>query len=204
MPGEAAVISGGLQTLGGIAQVAFSGVKKANKNLEAHANSYKPNESIADYYNKSLAKYNPNPYNSLSYQNATNKIQGNLATGISTSQDRRGGLATIGSLVSGANSANANAAAAAEAQSGADLNRLGQAAGMKTREDKVPFDLKYNLLAAKAAAAAKTKSDGLQNIFGGLSTVASGGLFDGKGKGGSSKKGYKEKWEVGDDNTYDS
>ena len=166
-------VSSGLQFLGGLGQTLFSGVKKANRNLENFSKTYTPNQSISDYYNKAMANYNPNPYNSLSYQNAANKVQGNLATGISASQDRRGGLGSIGSLVNNANQADANAAASADAAGRANLNILGQAAGMKTREDKVPFDLQYNLLAMKAGAAAKTKSDGLQNMFGGLSSGAS-------------------------------
>ena len=193
-------ISSGLQLIGGLGQTLFSGVKKANRKLENFANTYKPNESISDFYNKSLAQYNANPYNSLAYQNATNKVQGNLATGISASQDRRGGLASISSLVNNANQADANAAANAEAASSRDLNRLGQAAGMKTREDKVPFDLKYNLLAMKAAAAAQTKRDGLQNMFGGLSSGAA--ALKGSGMGNKSNSNYKQSWEVSDDNTY--
>jgi hypothetical protein len=43
---------------------------------------------------------------------------------------------------------------------------------MKTQEQKYPFEMKYNLLAAKAGQAARTKNMGLQNIFGGLSDIA--------------------------------
>ena len=172
MPVTTALVAGGLQTLGGAAQTLFSGVKKANANLENFASTYKPNESIADFYNKSLANYSANPYSSLSYQNSINNNQGNLAAGLNKTQDLRSGLASVGNLVQGTNNADANAAATAQQQSQSALSNLGQAAGMKTREDKVPFDLKYNLLSAKAAAAAKTKSQGLQNMFGGLSTAA--------------------------------
>lgn len=165
-------ISSGLQTLGGLGQVLFSGVKKANSNLENFSKTYTPNQSIGDYYNKALANYNANPYNSLSYKNAMNNNAGSMATGLNSAQDQRGGLASIGSLVNGNNQSNAAAAASAESQNRANINVLGQATGMKAREDKVPFDLTYNLLAQKAAAAAKTKSDGLQNMFGGLSSGA--------------------------------
>ena len=166
------LVSSGLQTLGGLGQVLFSGVKKANSNLENFSKTYTPNQSIGDYYNKALANYNANAYNSLSYQNALNKNAGGLAFGNSAASDQRGGLGNIGSLVNGYNQSNAAAAASAESQNRANLSLYGQASGMKTREDKVPFDLTYNLLAQKAAAAAKTKSDGLQNMFGGLSSGA--------------------------------
>ena len=196
------LVSSGLQTLGGLGQVLFSGVNKANKKLENFSKTYTPNQSIADYYNKALANYNPNAYNSLSYQNAVNKDAGGLAFGNSAASDQRGGLGNIGSLVNGYNQSNAAAAASADSQNRANLNILGQASGMKTREDKVPFDMQYNLLAANAANAAKTKSDGLQNIFGGISSGSS--LLKGGDSNTTNKQipKYKQSWETTNDNTY--
>jgi hypothetical protein len=172
MPITAGIIAGGLKTVGGLAQTIFSGEKKANRKLEQFANTYKPNESIMDFYNKALSRYDSNAYNSAAYKQQTNQIGRNLATGIGASQSRRGGLATIGGLVQGSNDASARAAAQAEQQQAQSLGQLGQAAGMKTQEQKYPFEMKYNLLAAKAGQAARTKNMGLQNIFGGLSDVA--------------------------------
>lgn len=169
-------ITGGLQALGGLAQFAFSGVKKANRRLEKFVNSYKPNASILDYYNKALNNYSANPYTSQSYQNQTNRIGRNLATGISASQDRRGGLANISALVQGSNDAEARAASQAEAAQRQNLGVLGGATRMKAQEDFKPFEMKYNLLAAKAGAAATQKRQGLQNMFGGFSNAAASGL----------------------------
>ena len=191
-------IPAALQTLGGVAQTLFSGVKKANRNLERHANSYKPNESIMDYYNKALSRYDSNAYNSAGFKNDTNQIGRNLTTGINASQDRRGGLATISGLVQGANDAGAKAAARAEGQQAQQLSQLGQATQMKAAEDKVPFEMKYNLLAAKAGQAAKTKNMGLQNIFGGLSNASSILAGGGKGKGFDAPLGsdsYNNAWD---------
>ena len=167
-----AAASAGLQTLAGLGQTLFSGVKKANKNLENFANSYKPNASIMELYDKSLANYSANAYTSQAYQNQTNNINRNLATGLNAAQSRRGGLASLSGLVTGANTANAAAGAAAENQQARNLSLLSQATGMKAREDYKPFEMKYNLLAAKAGAAARTKQQGLQNLFGGLSNGA--------------------------------
>jgi hypothetical protein len=175
----AGIIAGGAQALGGVAQTLFSGEKKANRKLEAFAKTIKPSSSILDYYNKALAKYSPNAYTSAAYQQQQNQIGRNLATGITSSQNRRGGLATIGGLVQNANDASARAGAAAEQQQGQNLSRLGQAAQMQTREMQRPEEMQYNLLSAKAGQAASRKNQGLKNIFGGLTTVggiAAGGM----------------------------
>ena len=193
-----AAVSGGLQTLGGIAQTLFSGAKKANAKVMDAAKQYKPNQSIGSYYDAALAKYNPNAYNSLAYQNTLNNIRGNLGTGLSKSQDLRGGLATIGTLTNNADRSMASAAASADAASGADLNRVGQSAGMKTREDRVPQDIMFNLLAKDAAGRSKIKNDGFQNIFNGISTLAG---VKGKGGGGIGGGKYADKYSQGDDNT---
>src|SRR5437879_4939078 len=123
------------QTALGIGQMIFSGKHRAEKNLENYANSYQPNSSILDYYNKALQKYSANPYTSQAYQNRTNLINRNLTTGINAAQDRHGALASISGLVQGANDAGANAATSAEAEQRANLSQLGQATGMKAAED---------------------------------------------------------------------
>ena len=168
--------------------------KQAENNLENQANNMKPNASILDYYQKSLAKYSANPYESQSYQQQNNQIQRNLATGINSTQNKRLGLAGIAGQVQQANDAQAKAASNAQAQSGADLARLGNAAGMKTAEEQKKTDLLFNLQAQKAGAYASTENSGIRNIFNGLSTAASmyGGYednrssaFGGLGYGGS-------------------
>ena len=78
------------QTVLGVGQTLFSGKKKAERNLENYANSYKPNQSIMDFYNKAYARYNPNAYNSAEYQNSVNQNNRSLVTGINAAQDRRG------------------------------------------------------------------------------------------------------------------
>lgn len=163
-------IAAGAQTLVGLGQSIFGGIKakKTQRELERMVDQYQPNQSIMDYYGKALQKYNANPYMSQSYQNQQNQIQRNLATGMNSAQTRRGGLASLGTLVQGANDASAQAGAMAEQQQNADLAQLGQATGMKAQEDKYKFENKYNLLAMKAGAANQTANAGMQNMFGGL------------------------------------
>ncbi len=85
-------VAGGLQTLVGLGQTIFGGGKarRTQRDLENYANSFQPNQSIMDYYNKSLAKYNANPYNSQQYQQQNNRINSNLATGIGALQNLLG------------------------------------------------------------------------------------------------------------------
>ena len=197
----AALIAGGVKVLGGVAQAAFSGRKKKERDLEKFANSYTPNSSIMDYYNKSLARYNANPYQSQSYQNQQNLINRNLATGLSASQDRRGGLAALSGLVQGSNDASARAGAMAENQQAQALSQLGSAAGAKTREDSKKFDMIYNLKAMKAGQAAATQNAGLKNAFGGLGDIAMlessnvGGNKSGENKSGENKSGENKSGE---------
>ena len=106
------LIPSGLGVIGGLGQALFSGKRKAERNLENYAeNNIKPNTSILDFYQKALSKYSANPYSSLAYQNQTNNIQRNLATGLNNTQDKRGGLATVGALTTGADTADAAAGA---------------------------------------------------------------------------------------------
>lgn len=147
--------------------------KKAEKKLEAMADAQQPSSSIMDYYGKALSKYSPNPYQSETYQQQNNQVQRNLATGISAAQNKRLGLGAIAGQVQQANDASARAVSNAEMQSGSDLARLGQAAGMKTQEQQKKFDMMYNLAAAKAGAYAQTQNTGISNLYGGLSNGAS-------------------------------
>jgi hypothetical protein len=146
--------------------------KKAEKALEKQADSYKPNESIMDYYNKALSKYDPNPYNSLGYKQQTNQNLRNLTTGINAAQNRRIGVGAVSGLVQATNDANSRAAAQAEQQQAQALGQLGQAAGMKTQEERYPFEMRYNLLAAKAGQAAQRQNMATQNAFSNANNAA--------------------------------
>lgn len=187
---------GGLQVLGGLAQTIFSGKKKAERNLENQINSYRKNDSIMDYYNKALSKYNVNPYNSASYRNSMQVAGRGLSTGIDALKGRRSTLAGLPALTQGYADAGLKASANAESEQARALSQLGQATQMKAQEDRVPFDMKYNLLAQKAAGANATKAAGWKNIFGGLGTAASG--IDSDGNSGTSQGRRYSQGEVND------
>jgi len=161
----------------GLYQTIAGGIraKKSEKALsKMQSPTYDLNPSITDYYQKALARYNPNAYQSAGYRQGQQNIGSNLAAGITASQDRRGGLANVSNLVAQSNRASLSNVANAENQQAQALGQLGSAAGMKAGDDRMafninkvqPFERKYNLLAAKASGGNKVMGAGLSNIFG--------------------------------------
>lgn len=161
-------VIGGIQAIGGaITQ------KKYTKKLEGLIAGYKPNAGIMDYYNKALARYSSNPYTSSLYNQQTKNINRNINAGISALQDKRLALGGISSLVQGGNDASLKAATNAEQLQGQQLSQLGGAAQSAAQEQYKPFEMKYNLYAAKAGGGAANLGAGLQNIVG-----SAGGIQD--------------------------
>ncbi len=169
----------------GLLQSFFGGrkAKKAQKELEnLQSPTYNPNESVLSYYNNALQRYNVNPYNSTLYKTQQQNIGRGVNQGIGALNNRRSGLAGISSLIQGQNDSLLKAGIAAENQKDQRFSQLGGATQMKAGEDRQafninkmqPFERKYNLLAMKAGANAKTANDGLKNIFNGLGTMAGG------------------------------
>jgi len=145
--------------------------KKEEAALEKQAKEASANPSILDYYQKALAKYDPNPYNSAAFQQQKNMIGRNQATAMSGLTNRRLGIGGIAGLVQQGNDASARAVANAENVGSQYLGRLGQAAGAKAGQDQRIFDMNYNLKAMKAGQAASTMNSGIKNIFNGLSNA---------------------------------
>ncbi len=184
------------QLVGGLAQTIFSGKNKAEKALEGmQSPMYTQNQPISRYYQMAMNKYNENPYNSLQYQQSQNEAQRSMAAGIGASQDRRSGNANIGRLNSIYNSALLKAGAQAEATRNQNFSQLGQATGMKARDDafafqnnKVqPFERKFQLAAMKAGQANQRLNMGLSNIYGGLGngSMMAGDYFSNRMGGGN-------------------
>ena len=169
----------------GLLQSFFGGrkAKKAQKELEnLQSPTYNPNESVLSYYNNALQRYNVNPYNSTLYKTQQQNIGRGVNQGIGALNNRRSGLAGISSLIQGQNDSLLKAGIAAENLKDQRFSQLGGATQMKAGEDRQafninkmqPFERKYNLLAMKAGANARTANDGLKNIFNGLGTMAGG------------------------------
>jgi hypothetical protein len=134
--------------------------EKERKTKEEFA-KLKPNESILDYYNKAYNQYNPNPYQSLFYNQQMKNINRGAATALNAAQQRRGGLAAIPSITQGMNDASQKAAAGSEAMGAQALGRLGQAAGAKAAEENRIKGLQLGLLQQEAAAkAAQSRQEG--------------------------------------------
>ncbi len=178
-------VAGGVQTLGGIFQTIFSGRKKAERGLNEQIDKspkYSQNQSILDYYNTALNRYNVSPVDSAMYKRQQQNIGRNQATGINALQDRRSGQAGISSILRAANDASLNAEVSAEQQKNQRFNELGGATNMKVNEDDkafqqnqvMPWELRTNLAAQKLQGAVQRQNAGMQNIFGGIQTIGGG------------------------------
>lgn len=163
----------------GLGQTIFGNrkAKKAERALEnLQSPEYSLNKGILNYYNEALDRYNVNPTASALYKRNTQNILRNTATGLRALQDRRSALGGTSSIIRAMNDATLDTEVAAENQRNQRFGDLQGATMMKAgEEDKafqinkmLPFERKYNLLAAKAGAANQTANAGLSNIFGGL------------------------------------
>lgn len=209
MPGGAASAAGGATPWGAIAQGALGLAqtiggwiqqRRATKQLERmQSPTYKQNQSILDYYNQALQRYNVSPTDSAMYKRQMRDIDRGVATGINALQDRRSGLAGASSILRAANDAKLNANVAAEQEKNQRFGVLGQATNMKAGEDRMAFDInenqpferKYNLLAMKAGGGNSILNAGLSNIFNAGQNISNMGMLDkmygsGTGSGGGS------------------
>jgi hypothetical protein len=163
----------------GVAQGIFGAIQagKAQKQLnKLQAPQYKQNQSIMDFYNEALKRYNVSPTDSAMYKRQMQGVDRNVAAGLNSLQDRRSGIAGVSSILRAGNDAALNANVAAEAERSNRFGQLGSAAGMKAGEDDkafqfnqyMPFERKYNLLSQKAGGGNQIMNAGISNIFGGL------------------------------------
>lgn len=177
-----------IQAGAGLIQSIFGGgqarrAQKALENLQTPV--YEPSQSISDYYDKALARYNTNPYNTTLYNQQTRNIGRNQAGAINALQDRRGGVSSIAKILQAGNDASLNAAAAAEQQQGANLSQLGNAANALTSDKRfefninkmLPYEKQLQLLGAKASGGNQIMNAGLSNIFGGLQSAGQADLI---------------------------
>lgn len=172
---------GAIQSIAGAIQQ-----RRATRQLEKmQSPAYRQNQSILDFYNKALAKYNVNPYQTDLYRMQEQQANRGLASGLSALSGRGMALAGINNLVQARNDSLLKAGASAEQQQAQALSQLGQASGMKTAEDQrafeinqqQPFERKYNLLAMKAQGGTQIANAGLSNIVGGLQGLGQMGML---------------------------
>jgi|GEM_PF-1617694 len=142
--------------------------------------TYSPNQSILNYYQTALNKYNTNPTDTMEYKATKQQIGQGVVQGLNSLQDRRSGLAGIPTLMANQNNSLLKAAVAGEQRKAQEFNVLGHAIGMKAGEDKAafqqnqiaPFEKNYNLLAMKAAGQAQVQNANIQNAYNNASSAA--------------------------------
>ena len=179
-----AAIMAGAGALGSLGQILTAGTRKKEQALEeqaANAPKFGGSSALDQYYQQSLQQAMTPAAQSAMYKQQQNLINRNLASGIAaTNLGRRGGQGAIQGLVQGSTDAATRALAGAEQQKEQRFARLGQVTAQKAAEDvrkfqinqMQPWETKYNLLAARAAAAARQKQAGFQNLMGSLQTGA--------------------------------
>lgn len=138
--------------------------------------TYQRNQSILDYYQKALQKYETNPTETAAYKQQKQQIGQGVTQAISGARDRRLGGAIIPSVIQGANNSLLKAAVEGEKRKAQELGVLGNAAQLKAGEDQKafqynsisPYEKNYNLLAMKAAGSAQAGNAALQNAYNNL------------------------------------
>ena len=199
-----------------------SKAKKAERSLEdslKNTPQYKPNQSILNYYDEALRKYNTNPSDTREYKLASQDIKQGTVQGLKALQDRRSGLAGVPTLIGNQNNSLLNAAVRAEQEKARQFGVLGQATGMKAGEDKAafqqnevyPFESRYNLMSMNAAGNRESQRNSTQNAYSNLSTATSifqnnvdngNNMFGGKkrsGGGGNGSNSFR-RWNNGGQN----
>jgi len=153
---------------------AASKAKKAERQLEGmQPPTYRPNQSILNYYDEALRRYNVAPTETAQYKVDKQNIEQGVIQGLKAAQDRRGAMATIPSLMLGRNRSLLQSAVNAENRKARDFSVLGQATGMKAGEGMkefqynqlAPFEKNYNLLAMKAAGERANQRLASQNTY---------------------------------------
>jgi len=201
---------------------AASKAKKAERSLEdslKNTPQYKPNQSILNYYQTALNKYNTNPSDTREYKLASQDIKQGTVQGLKALQDRRSGLAGVPTLIGNQNNSLLNAAVRSEQEKARQFGVLGQATGMKAGEDKAafqqnemyPFESRYNLMSMNAAGNRESQRNSTQNAYSNLSTATSifqnnvdngNNMFGGKkrsGGGGNGSNSFR-RWNNGGQN----
>ena len=187
MPVTLGLVAAGGQALLGLGQTLFSGRGKAEKEFEAQARNSplaQESKSLNDYYQQARGRYDQNPYQSQQYQIGAGNIQRSTAQGINALQSRGAAIGGIGRLAGIQQNQLGNLGASAEAQRNAAFSQYGQAAQMKTAQDKYLFDVNqatpYNRMLQvkqmKSQAANERANAGMQMVGSALGNAANIGM----------------------------
>lgn len=198
MPVAGAIISGAAALGQGIGALVTAGKRRrAERALEADIAKMQVPESITDYYNKALARYSPNAYQSAEYNQQMRNILASQAAGVSALQSRRSALAGLPSITQGTNVASQRAVSQAEQAQRANLAQLGGAAGTLAQQQNLIRQAKLNLQAQRAAALAGTENVLLGGAMKSLGNAATLGMYAGKGATGLGGGGFDKTYGFG-------
>lgn len=173
--------AGGAKLLGGVAQTAFSGQRKAERDLTKQIEEipeYVKSPSILEYYEQARQRYGVSPTQTAMYKRQMQNIQRAGATGLAGAGGARGRISATPSITRSLADATLGAEVAAETEQNRRFGQLGAAAQMMRTEDvmKQQRDLmkqeqRIRQASAKAAGRAAVKRAGLTNIFGSLTDI---------------------------------
>lgn len=180
-------VTGGVAALTGGAQILTAGKKKKEAALEAQAANapkYQGSGALDQYYQQSLQQANTAAQQSALFKQQQQQANRNMASGLAASNVLGGGQGLVSKLVQGTNDATMKNIAGAEAQKERRFGQLGQVTQQKEAQDyrkfqineQQPWETKYNLLAAKAAAAGQQQQAGFSNLMGGLTSMGTAAL----------------------------
>ena len=158
----------------GSAAVAKRKAKQAEKEAETMlggAPKYRPNQSILNYYDEALRRYNVAPTDTSQYKMDKQNIKQGTVQGLSSLNKLRSG--DVSNLIQGQNTSLLRAAANAENRKAQEFNVLGQAAGIKAGQEAkafqqnelYPFEGKYNLMTMKAAGERASQRQATKNLY---------------------------------------
>jgi len=182
-----AVVGGAASLASGLGQVLFSGKKKKEKALEAHAANapkWGGSGALDQYYQQSLQQANTGAQQSSLYKQQMNQANRMMGAGVAGLNSRQGGQGDVARLVQTGADLSGKAIAGAEQQKERRFGQLGQVTQAKAAQDyqkfninqQKPWETKYNLLAAKAAKAAEQQQAGFANIAGGAQAAMTAGI----------------------------
>lgn len=169
--------------------------KEAEKKAEymlGNSPKYKPNQSILNYYDEALNRYNTAPTDTAQYKMDKQNIRQSSVQALSSLNKLRSG--NVANIIQGQNNSLLKAMVNAENRKAQEFSVLGQAAGMKAgQEEKAfkqnelyPFEGKYNLETMKAGGYRAGQRQATQNMYNNAlagASIMAGGDLSGWGTG---------------------
>jgi hypothetical protein len=176
-----ALAAGAAKTLSGVGQTAFSGQRRAERDLTKQIEAipeYTKSPSILEYYEQARQRYGVSPTQTAMYKRQMQNIQRAGATGLAGARGTAARMGAASSIARSLSDATLGAEVAAEQEQNRRFGQLGAAAQMmrgedvmKQQRDLMKQEQRIRQAAAKAKGRADVKQAGITNIFGGLTDI---------------------------------